>query len=253
MNNVSMIMRHAALALALLAAGSADGAAQDLPDASAVIARYQQALGGADVLAAHQSMHAVGELSMPAQGLTAAFETFSARPNRSAMRVAIAGFGEIRSGFTGDVAWSLNPMEGPRVMDGKERDQAAEESVFESTLRPPALIESAETIERTRIGGRACLKVRVVWKSGRETHDCYSEETGLLVGSLSRQETNMGVLESTTVYDDYRQFGGVLMPARISIQVMGMEQVITIRDVRFDEVGDDAFTPPAEIRALIGG
>jgi hypothetical protein len=253
MNSIPTILRPGVLAIALIAAGAASGAAQDLPEAGAVIARYQQALGGRDVLKAHRSMHAVGQVSMPAQGLTADFESFSARPNRSAMRVAIAGFGEIRSGFTGDVAWSLNPMEGPRVMDGKERDQAAEESVFESTLRPAALIESAEAVERTRIGGRECLKVKLVWKSGRETHDCYSEATGLLVGSLSRQESSMGVLDSVTLYEDYREFDGVLMPARITVQVMGMEQIITIRDVRFDAVPDEAFAPPAEIRALIGG
>jgi hypothetical protein len=210
-------------------------------------------MGGTNALAPHQSMHTVGQFSMPAQGLTADFETFSARPNRSAMRVAIAGLGEIRSGFTGNVAWSLNPMEGPRIMEGRERDQSAEESVFESTLRLPTVIESAETVERTRIGGRECLKVKLVWKSGRETHDCYSEETGLLVGSLARQESSMGVLETVTLYEDYRKFGNVLMPARITLQVMGIEQVITINDVRFDAVSDDAFSPPAEIRALIGG
>jgi hypothetical protein len=251
--NTPSRLRRGAFAVVLLAAGAAGAAAQDLPAADAVLARYQQAVGGADVLAAHSSMHSRGELSMPAQGLTADFEAFSARPNRSAMRVSIAGFGEIRSGFNGDVAWSLNPMEGPRVMEGKEKAQAAEESIFDSSLRLPSLIVGAETVERTKLAGRDCLKVRISWKSGRETHDCYSEETGLLVGAIATQESNMGVLESVTLYDNYREFGGVQMPTRVTVQVMGMEQIISIREVTFDSVDEAAFTPPAEIRALVGG
>jgi hypothetical protein len=254
MNMLSMplSLRHGAFAVALLATGAASGAAQDLPAASDVLARYQQAVGGREALAAHQSIHSVGELSMPAQGLSAEFESYSARPNRSATRVSIAGFGEIRSGFTGEVAWSLNPMEGPRVMSGKELAQAAEESTFESSLRLAEVIESAETVERTKIGGRDCLKVRLTWKSGRQTHDCYSEETGLLVGSIATQETNMGALESVTLFDEYREFGGLRMPTRVTIQVMGMEQIINIRDIHFDVADAGVFTPPAEIQALIG-
>jgi hypothetical protein len=247
------IARCSPLAVLLLAAGAAAGAAQELPEGRAVIARYQEAVGGRNVLDSYQTMHVVGDLSVPAQGLSAAFEAFGARPNRTATRVAIAGFGEMRSGFTGEVAWSLNPMEGPRIMEGREHAQTAEEAAFESNLRTDELIESATTVERTKLGGRDCLKVKLVWKSGRETHDCYSEETGLLTGSLAQQESSMGSLDTVTLYDDYRDFGGMLMPARVTLQIMGMEQIITISEIRFDAVDDAAFDPPAEIKALIGG
>jgi hypothetical protein len=252
MRSVHASLRHGAFAAVLLGLAVGSGVAQELPDAADVIARYQQALGGRDQLARYQSIHAIGQLSMPAQGLVADFESFAARPSRAAMRVSIAGFGEIRTGYTGEVGWSMNPMEGPRLMQGAELRQSAEEAAFESILRTPELIESAETVERTKLGGRDCLKVRLTWKSGRETHDCYSEETGLLVGTLSRQESNMGVLDAVTLYDDYRDFGGLHMAGRTTVQLMGAEQIFTIREVRFDSVDDAAFEPPAEIRALIG-
>jgi len=241
----------AALVAAAALAPALQAHAQALPEASALIARYQEAIGGKDVLARYNSMRATGELSMPAQGLVASMEVFSARPNRTAMRVNIAGFGEIRSGHTGEHAWSLNPMEGPRLMQGPEKAQAVEEAAFESSLRGSAHIRSAETVERTTMAGRECIKVRLVWQSGRTTYDCYSEETGLLVGSIATQETNMGTLEAVSIYSDYQEFGGLKQPTRVTIQTMGMEQVITFRDITFDDVPESAFEVPAEIRGLI--
>lgn len=241
----------AALAVSLVTVQPASAQEPALPDAAAVIARYQEAVGGADALAGITSMTSTGELSMPAQGLSASVRTFAARPNRAAMIVSVDGFGEIRSGVVGDTAWSMNPMEGPRLLQGGELTQTLEESAFDSSLRPAQLIRSATTVERTALAGRPCLKVRLEWQSGRETFDCYSEETGLLVGTMATQETNMGRIDSVTLLDDYREFGGLRTPTRITIQTMGVEQIITIREVTFDDVDDDAFALPAQIRALI--
>jgi hypothetical protein len=238
-------------AAAPAAAQEPPAATQALPEASAVIARYQEAIGGRDVLAGYNSMRTVGEVSIPAQGLVADMEMFAARPNRAAMRVSIAGFGEIRSGTSDGVAWSMNPAEGPRLLQGAELAQTLEESAFDSALRPSDLIESATTVERTRLGGRDCLKVQLVWRSGRQTHDCYSEETGLLVGTMTRQETAMGPLDAVTLMDSYRDFGGFRTPTRITLQVMGMEQIVELRELTFDSAPDSAFELPAEIRALI--
>ncbi|HSJ06407.1 MAG TPA: hypothetical protein VK936_06885 [Longimicrobiales bacterium] len=253
MTDIRRIYRLCAIAaVALMVAGGGDALrAQDLPEAEALIGRYQQALGGTGALDGRNTMRAKGRFSMPAAGLDAAFESYAARPNRTAMRVEIPGFGEIRSGYTGDTGWSMNPAEGPRLLESAEAIQAADEAAFESTLRTPQSIASATTVERTSLGGQECYKVKLVWHSGRETHDCYGVESGLLVGTMTRQVTNMGTLDAVTLYDDYRSFDGVLMASRITIQVMGVEQVITVDEAAFNEDVEEAVTPPAEIRALL--
>lgn len=241
----------------IAAAMSAPAAAQDapapqnLPAAADIIAKYQAAVGGIDVLDGRSSMHSTGEISIPAAGMAAEFEAWQARPNRSAMRVTIGGFGEIRTGYTGDVAWSLNPMEGPRVMEGGEAAQSADESTFDWQLRRSDRVEGMTTVELTSMGGQECHKVRVEWKSGRESFDCYSTETGLIVGSTARQETNMGIVEAVTLYDDYTEFEGMKVPGRVTIQTMGVEQIITIRNVTFNGVPDSVLEAPAGIKALI--
>jgi hypothetical protein len=240
----------AAAGLMLASAGTA--AAQDLPSADAIVERYREAIGAA-AYAQKQSMHTVGEFSLPAMGLTASIESFAARPNRSAAIVPIPGFGEFRRGHTGEHPWSVDPMEGARVLQGAEAQEANDEGYFDAMLRPAALVESMTTVERTTIAGRDCYKVKVVWKSGRENTDCYSPESGLLVASVRTQQSSMGEVEAVQLYDDYKAFSGVTLPTRMTVQIMGNEQVITVRDVTFDDVPDSAFTPPAEIRALIGG
>lgn len=237
--------------IAVPAAAQDAPAAQDLPAAADIIAKYQVAVGGADVLDGRTSMHSTGDVSIPAAGMSAEFEAWQARPNRSAMRATIAGFGEIRTGYTGDVAWSVNPMEGPRVMEGGEAAQSADESTFDWQLRRSDGVESMTTVELTTMGGHECHRVRVEWKSGRESFDCYSTESGLIVGSTARQETNMGIVEAVTLYDNYTEFEGLKVPGRITIQTMGVEQIITLRSVSFNGVPDSVFEAPAEIRALI--
>jgi hypothetical protein len=196
-------------------------------------------------------MHAVGEFSMPAAGMTGSLEVWSARPNRSAMKVGIQGLGEIRSGFTGEVGWSMNPMEGPRLLTGAELLQAQDEADFDSHLRPEGRVASATTIEKATMGGTECYRVKIVWKTGRETHDCYSIATGMLVASQGKSESSMGTLETTVLYGDVKEFDGFKLPTRLTTQMMGAEQIIVLKEVHFNVVADSVFDPPAGVKALI--
>lgn len=226
-------------------------AAQALPTGQDVLLRYQQAIGGAAAFARHSSMHSTGEFSMPGAGITGAVEAFSARPDRSVTRVAIPGVGEIRSGFTNDVAWSVDPMQGPRLLQGSELMQARDEAQFESVLRPAGNFKTIETVEKTTVNEQECYLVRLVWNSDRETRDCFHAVTGLLLSSVARMESSLGAMDATTLYEDYREFGGILLPTRIRIQAMGVEQVLRITSIEFGAVPDERFIPPPEIQALI--
>jgi hypothetical protein len=246
--------RGSALAMLLLVlAVSVPAQAQDLPDAAVLLARYHEAMGGASALDGKTTVRSTGQFAMPAAGMVADFEAYAARPNRSAMRVTIPGFGELRSGYTGAVGWSMNPAEGPRLLQGAEARQTADEADFESMLRLPASIASMQTVERTSLAGRDCYRVRLIWKSGRETADCYSPDTGLLVGTTRRHESNMGTVDAVLLYDDYRMIDGVMMAGRITVQMMGVEQIFTFSDVHFNVDADAGLAPPAEIQALIDG
>ena len=96
-----------------------------------------------------------------------------------------------------------------------------------------------------------CFKVKMVWKSGRETFDCYSVASGLLIASVDKQESPMGTVDVTNLISDYKDFGGQKVATRLTQQVMGQEQVLTISSVEYDAADAPQFEMPAAIKALI--
>lgn len=233
--------------------GQPDTASQhNLPSAEEITARYHQAIGVA-AFAQIQSLHSVGELAIPAAGITGTLEVWQGRPNRTVMYAAVPNYGEVRTGFTGDTGWSVDPVEGARILSGLEAAQAADDAHFDSHLRTPELIASMTTVERTTLSGYDCYKVRTLWKTGRETSDCFSADTGLLVGSIRTHHSGSGPAQALILYEEYRQFGDLRVPTRITTRVGGVDQVISLHTVELDTVADSAFDPPAEIRALLGG
>lgn len=242
---LALVPAFAALALAPLALS-----AQDLPDGRALIARHNEA-SGAETLRSHSSMHTKGQLTMAAQGLNAEIEFFTAMPNRSAQKVVIPGMGEILSGFDGTTAWSMNPMQGPQVFEGEAAERIKSESEFLGALRGPEQVTSATTLEKTEMAGTPCYKVKLQWKSGRESFDCYAVDSGLLIGSVQTTESPMGPMESTTLLSEYKDFGGRKIPTKLVQSSMGQEQVVTITAVEYDSVSDSTFAVPPAVKAIL--
>jgi hypothetical protein len=241
-----------AVALATTFAATSIADAQDaLLPADQVIERHIEAVGGRDAILRYGSSRTTGTFSMPAAGIQGSLVVMAAKPNLSVTRVEIPGIGTILSGFDGEVGWSVDPNLGPRLLEGHELASTAEGGSYLAAVRDPSLFDARETVERTELNGQACIKIRLLWKSGRETFDCYSVETGLLVGSVARQESPMGTFETTSLLEEYRQIEGILVATRIRQQMMGQEQVMTLDTIEFDVVEPEAFDPPAPIQALI--
>jgi hypothetical protein len=245
--------RRLALAGVTLLAPAALVAQQDasLPPARQLIDKHIAAMGGKEKLLAHATSTTKGTFEIPSQGLSGQYQLYSAKPNKVSMTITIPGIGDIASGFDGSVAWSTNPMQGARVLSGKELDAMKESTGEDSEFRTPAVITSAETVEKTTMGGEACYKVKLVWKSGRTSYDCYSVATGLRVGTSAQQETQMGTIDVSTTLSDYKDFGGVKRPAKMTQEMMGMQQVMTITSVEYDTVPANAFELPKEVKALV--
>ncbi|HEX6134114.1 MAG TPA: hypothetical protein VFZ24_09125 [Longimicrobiales bacterium] len=248
---MTRVVRVLIVAATLLPAAAAH--AQDtLPPAEQIITRYHEAVGAA-AFASIQSIHSIGAISIPAAGIAGTLEIWQARPNRTLIRATIPGFGDVQTGYTGTSGWSVDPSDGPRLLAGDEGTQAQDDAQFDSHLRTPALVDSMTVIERTTLAGYDCYKVRTHWKSGRITTDCFSAETGLIVGSMRTHHGSTGSTDALILYEEYRDFGGARLPTRITTRIEGVDQIITLQDVTLDSVPDSAFTPPAGIRSLLGG
>jgi hypothetical protein len=249
---MSPILRATALVGAVVLTGAARADAQTLPPADQLIARHVQAIGGREAVLRPVPSRTAGSFEIPAAGLSGTLEVIALPPVRNHTRVEIPGLGTIRSGYDGTVAWSVDPMMGARVFAGAELEAAAENANPLAAVRDPSVFPTRETVERTEMGGEACYRVRLVSVSGRESFDCYHVDTGLLVGTVSTQQSPMGSTRVSTFLSEYREFGGVRMPSRITQDMGGMQQIISITAVTYEGVTDADVALPADIHALLG-
>jgi hypothetical protein len=244
------VVAAAALTIVSAAPLAAQGAAA-LPAAKDLIAKFLTTTNSAAVMAKHQSLRSKGSFQLPSAGVSGDLEISQARPNKTMLRITVSSIGQIEEGFDGTTAWSINPMQGPRLKTGKELDVIREESSFGMSARQGPNVVSAETVEKTEMNGEPCYKVKMAWKSGRETFDCYSVASGLLVASMGKQESPMGTVDVTNLISDYKDFGGQKIATRLTQQVMGNEQVLIINTVDYDVAEPATFEMPAAIKALV--
>jgi hypothetical protein len=222
-----------------------------LPDAVSVLERHEKAIGGRDEVKRLSSTYAKGTMTMPSVGLSGPVELFAAKPNKQVTRVSLPGVGEVVEGFDGKYGWSINPMTGPMLIDGKQLEERKFDSEFPSERKLEERYASMKTLERTEFDGRQCYKLQLVRKSGGEDIEFYDVGTGLKAGSIVTRETPMGTITATSVETDYRKFGNLLHATTIRNQIGPVQQVITISAVEYDAVPASAFDVPASIKALI--
>lgn len=221
-----------------------------LPAAADLMAAHNQAIGGEATVAAFPGVHLTATMPTP-DGGAATIEGWAARPNRMVTVMLLPGMGEVRQGYDGETAWSIDPFQGARILQGDEAAQRKDEATVETilNLRNPASYRSAETVEKTSMGGQECWKVKLVKQSGRELFECYATADGLLVASMETSPTGGEVV---SLLQEYKAFGPVKSPTRIVNQFAGgQDQTITITKL-------EAWTPeparlelPAEIKALL--
>jgi len=240
----------AMLPLALAAQLVSAQSAAPLPTAASLVAKYAAAVGGPAYLSA-KSIVTKGAMSMPAAGINAQFQMTQLTPNLMQMITTIPGMGEVQVGFDGTNAWAMDPMQGPRVLSGGELEQMKDEADRRSNVRSAELFTAMETVKDTTMNSERCYLVKLNWKSGRETYDCYSAATGMLVASRSVQKTAMGEIPVLTLFSDFKKFGGVTVPTKTVQELMGQQQILTIASVEFGDGAGIAITPPAAVAALI--
>ncbi len=250
---VGIMVAPAPLAAQADTASASASVTVDLPDARDVIDRYIEALGGRDAILSHSQLHAVGTLSVPAQGVSGDLEAFAMAPNVNFVRIIIPGFGDFLQGYNGEVAWSTDPAQGPMVMEGKMLEQSQRGAEFYSELHDPANFTSIETVEAVEFDGKQCVKLKLVRTSGFEYFEYFDTETGLLVGNQGVQESAMGQIETTSYFREYKEFGNRLYVVNTVQSVgPGLEQEFTITLID-DQVDPAVFERPADIKVLIGG
>lgn len=224
--------------------------ASELPAARKLIEAHVAAVGGREAMLSSTEGSIRSTMEIVEAGMKGDLNLYSRGDDRL-FSMNLPAMGETKMGRTGGVVWSIDAMNGPRVLEGKERQQMVEQFDPLYAMRDASLVETATTTSLADSNGRACYRVEIKWKSGSNTADCYSTEDGLLLSTESTTSTPMGDLKQATHFSEYTAYGKSKAPKVTTVKVAGMTQVVRID--AYDESPQDAklFAMPPAIEALV--
>ncbi|MCA2987011.1 MAG: hypothetical protein INH02_06280 [Gemmatimonas sp.] len=227
--------------------------AQPLPPAADVLAKHVAAIGGRDAIMKITSMKQVGAMEITAAGMTADLEMYVMAPNKQSMKMSLAGLGEILSGTDGTVAWSVNPMQGARLLEGKELTQAKEQADFvASMLYSPDRFSAMTNEGVVDFAGEKAYKIKLVRKdTGNESWNYFSLASGLQIGAEATLDSEMGKMSTSSIIADYKQFGPLKVATRTEMTTGPQKMILTVKSAEFNTVTNEAVAVPAAVQPLI--
>jgi hypothetical protein len=241
------------LALALLAAFlPLHGADEALPSVDAIYNHFVAATGGR---AAYESRHSLVEhatIEFAKLGLKGSLTIYEAAPDKYLGLTELPSIGKLSTGSNGDVAWENTALQGPRIKQGVEREDALREGAFNAPLYWQKLYVKGETAGSEMVDSHDCYKVVLTPKDGKPMTEFYDKKSGLLIKSTATVSSQMGDVNAEILYDDYRKEGDVLSAHRMVNRAAQQEFVIQIESVEVNpDLPKDRFDLPPEIQALL--
>jgi len=227
-------------------------AADDLPKGDALLDKYIEATGGKAAYAKVKSEITTGEMALGAMGIKGKMTSYSQSPDKRVVEINIEGIGKVLEGSDGKIAWSYSAMQGPRIKEGEEKDEALRQAKQNADVNWREQFTKAETTGTDTVDGKTCYKVEVTPKTGKPQTRCYDKDSGLLVKMTMTSKTPMGEITVDSFPSDYRKEGELLVPHKVLTKLAGQEMGMTIDKVEHNAtIPAEKFEPPAEVKALL--
>ena len=215
------------------------------PSAQALFDKHAAAVGGIAAFKATTARTEVGTAEITFAGVSAGYER-KVSGGKMVMTIDVAGFGQVLQGYDGAVAWAMDPQSGARKMDAAMSADAASSTSLTAGLWESGSYTSAEVLDAATFETVMCWPVKIVGKSGRTRTVYYDQATGLKVGEVIQQETG----EQKIVYADYKPFGALKVPTKVTQGTPNGDIVLNITAVKFDPIDAAVFALPDAVKAL---
>jgi hypothetical protein len=235
-------------ALAALPAAADDGPLT----AEQILDRYVEAMGGLDAYDEVENVVARGRMEMVGMGLGGTLTIVQAQPDLFSVEFSSDALGRIRAGTDGELVWEVSDLQGPRLLEGTERDFTVRSSTMDGLVRWRDLYRDTELVGTEKVDDRACYTLAMTPEVGEPETWFIDQESFLLVRMELTIDHIMGRVPVQMTFGDFREVDGFLMPFEASQSVMMQEMRTVIESVEYNvELPEDAFTPPPEVRALV--
>jgi len=200
--------------------------------AEKVIAKYIEAIGGAEAIAAVNDY--VLEGSMSVQGMPLNMKMYSRRPNHQCVETYMQGNLVSKQIFNGEAGKVVSPM-GEQNIEGEMLENMKSESILFPETQFAELGFKTELLGADNIDGQDVIKMKIVNPSGKEQTVYYNRASGLKVKEVTTGA--QGTMAST--YAEYTVVNGVKFPKKMNQTVGPQSFDIVFETIKVNE-GIDA-------------
>lgn len=213
---------------------------------------YLKATGGKAAYEKIRTIIGKSTVEMPTTGIKFDMTLYQARPNLFYSITQSAVTGKMENGFDGNIVWELSQLQGPQIKEGEERVFQINMNRMDFVYNWRNILKEARLEGEETISGEPCYKVGLVFKEGPVMTNYYSRKTKLVVRTKFTMEHPMGTINMELNNTEHKKYGDIIMPSKTNMKMQGMEVVVTVDDVKFnEEIPKDRFKLPAEIQALV--
>jgi hypothetical protein len=222
-------------------------AAEPLPSADEVVARYLRAIGGEAAVERLKTIEWRGQqtgINRMSQQQAFDVEIYQAAPNRRVVVTRRQG-GAFYEGFDGATAWASGAR-GPRRLDSDDAARIKQEAEFFWFLKLRESYPGMRVLGKEQVEGRDAFAVGATSRTDSREKLYFDAETGLLIRRYVTYKTSFGSLPEVTDFSDYRDAGGVKLPFLISYSRAPVTTTWKFTGVKVNLPIEDAkFKPPA--------
>lgn len=219
-----------------------------------VIEKYLTALGGRAALGKINSRQLTGTivLTTPAGDVSGPIEILNQVPNKSRtlIKLDLSAFGAgqitVDQRFDGTTGYVIDTMRGNRDITGGQLE-GMKNSYFPSPmLNYKERGVKVELAGKEKVGDRDANVLVITPKSGPASRQFYDAESNLLVKIVSKIEVpQMGEMEQTSEFLDYREVDGVKIPFNVKQSSSVQSSSVTVTKVEHNvKVDETLFAKP---------
>ena len=224
-----------------------------LPTAESLFADFEEATVSEEMRDVEvRNVHMVGTMNMAMMSEPIPLDAWFIQDKGSISTTELPGMGTIIEGYNLEYAWVIDPINGDRLLEGKEMTDKVKgfNQIFTNDLSE--IYTDAQTVDAVDFEGQKAWKVTAKDTiNGEKVTLFFSQDESLLVGQYGSLSQNKGVLKMKTYMSDYQWMNGIYTPMTTIIKVMGLEQELVFTDYTLNNAETPDIVIPASIQAFI--
>ena len=199
-----------------------------------------------------QNQHTIIDLDIPVMKLSGKVDAWFVKDEGTYAVTELANIGTQKMGYVkaSDLVWSMDPMTGNKILSGKEKQSQVNN--FEETF----LEMNERFLEATYVGIETINETKAHKITAKDRMDVpvtlyFDTENFYLIRKDSTLMVNGGEIISNMYYEDFQTIEGNIIATKLKINMMNMEQIMTIESLKSNLENPPTISIPQEIQELL--